>query len=139
MTNDCQTFILPFSYFITNVIPTWTSNIECYPLQGLCCQNHYHKNHWKNSAKRLCHKWWQVFVCWNWQCFYIRHIGFNQLYNTLQEKARNQKVGSSIKLQISKGQLISKCPFVVIFWTKNTTKKIQNFCPYFLIWPLFRG
>ena len=29
----------------------------------------------------------------------------------------------------SKGQLISKCPFGVIVWTKIPTKKFDNFCP----------
>ena len=28
-----------------------------------------------------------------------------------------------------KGQLISKCPFVIIVWTKIPTKKFDNFCP----------
>ena len=28
-----------------------------------------------------------------------------------------------------KGQLISKCPFGVIVWTKLATKKFDNFCP----------
>jgi dynein heavy chain 2 len=28
-----------------------------------------------------------------------------------------------------KGQLISKCPFGVILWTKIPTKKFDNFCP----------
>ena len=30
---------------------------------------------------------------------------------------------------IAKGQLISKCPFGVILWTKITTKNLTNFCP----------
>ena len=29
----------------------------------------------------------------------------------------------------TKGQLISKCPFGVIVWTKIATKKFDNFCP----------
>ena len=29
----------------------------------------------------------------------------------------------------TKGQLISKCPFGVIVWTKMPTKKIDKFCP----------
>ena len=29
----------------------------------------------------------------------------------------------------TKGQLISKCPFGVIGWTKIPTKKFDNFCP----------
>ena len=33
------------------------------------------------------------------------------------------------KKPISKGQLISKCPFSVIVWTKIPTKKIDKFCP----------
>ena len=28
-----------------------------------------------------------------------------------------------------KGQLISKCPFGVIIWTKIPTKNLTNFCP----------
>ena len=28
-----------------------------------------------------------------------------------------------------KGQLISKCPFGVIVWTKIPTEKFDNFCP----------
>ena len=31
--------------------------------------------------------------------------------------------------QIFKGQLISKCSFVVIVWTKITTKKFDKSCP----------
>ena len=30
---------------------------------------------------------------------------------------------------VVKGQLISKCPFGVIVWTKIPTKKLTNFCP----------
>ena len=29
----------------------------------------------------------------------------------------------------AKGQLVSKCPFGVIVWTKLATKKFDNFCP----------
>jgi hypothetical protein len=29
----------------------------------------------------------------------------------------------------AKGQLISKCPFGVIVWTKIPTKNLTNFCP----------
>ena len=29
----------------------------------------------------------------------------------------------------TKGQLISKCPFDVIIWTKIPTKKLEDFCP----------
>ena len=29
----------------------------------------------------------------------------------------------------TKGQLISKCPFGSIVWTKIPTKKFDNFCP----------
>ena len=31
--------------------------------------------------------------------------------------------------KIDKGQLISKCPFGVIVWTKIATKNLTNFCP----------
>ena len=31
--------------------------------------------------------------------------------------------------QAPKGQLISKCPFGVIVWTKIPTKNLTNFCP----------
>ena len=34
-----------------------------------------------------------------------------------------------IVMSLTKGQLISKCPFGVIDWTKIPTKKIDNFCP----------
>ena len=34
-----------------------------------------------------------------------------------------------IYIPISKGQLISKCPFGVNVWTKLATKKFDNFCP----------
>ena len=30
---------------------------------------------------------------------------------------------------VVKGQLISKCPFGVIVWTKIPTKNVTNFCP----------
>ena len=30
---------------------------------------------------------------------------------------------------VVKGQLISKCPFGVIIWTKIPTKNLTNFCP----------
>ena len=30
---------------------------------------------------------------------------------------------------LGKGQLISKCPFGVIVWTKIPTKNLTNFCP----------
>ena len=36
---------------------------------------------------------------------------------------------SEIKPSLVKGQLISKCPFGVIVWTKLATKKFDNFCP----------
>ena len=32
-------------------------------------------------------------------------------------------------VEIGKGQLISKCPFGVIVWTKIPTKNLTNFCP----------
>ena len=32
-------------------------------------------------------------------------------------------------LCLAKGQLISKCLFGVIVWTKNQRKNYQNFCP----------
>ena len=35
----------------------------------------------------------------------------------------------NIGCQVSKGQLISKCPFGVIISTKIPTKKFDNFCP----------
>ena len=33
------------------------------------------------------------------------------------------------RIHRAKGQLISKCPFGVIVWTKIATKKFDNFCP----------
>ena len=33
------------------------------------------------------------------------------------------------QLYIGKGQLISKCPFGFIVWTKIPTKNLTNFCP----------
>ena len=35
----------------------------------------------------------------------------------------------TFKSTTSKGQLISKCPFGVIDWTKIPTKHLTNFCP----------
>ena len=32
-----------------------------------------------------------------------------------------------------KGQLISKCPFGIIVWTKIPTKLFQDFCPEFFL------
>ena len=32
-------------------------------------------------------------------------------------------------LAFTKGQLVSKCLFGVIVWTKNQRKNYQNFCP----------
>jgi hypothetical protein len=36
---------------------------------------------------------------------------------------------SDIFFMVRKGQLISKCPFGVIVWTKIQTKNLTNFCP----------
>ena len=37
--------------------------------------------------------------------------------------------GGKLILKTAKGQLISKCPFGVIVWTKIPTKNLTNFCP----------
>ena len=44
------------------------------------------------------------------------------------------KVGFLIspRLGVNKGQLISKCPFAAIVWTKIPTKTFDNFCPRIL-------
>jgi hypothetical protein len=39
--------------------------------------------------------------------------------------------------QLTKGQLISKCPFGVIVWTKIPTKKFDKFCPR--IWKVVKS
>ena len=38
-------------------------------------------------------------------------------------------MGTTLLRDLVKGQLISKCPFGVIVWTKVPTKKLTNFCP----------
>ena len=48
-----------------------------------------------------------------------------------KEFAQLQALGNhveTIHVQL-KGQLIAKCPFGVIVWTKIPTKKFDNFCP----------
>ena len=37
------------------------------------------------------------------------------------------------KTMFSKGQLISKCPFGIIVWTKIPTKLFLDFCPEFFL------
>ena len=34
-----------------------------------------------------------------------------------------------LKMSTSKGQLISKCLYEVVIWTKIPTKRFDNFCP----------
>ena len=36
---------------------------------------------------------------------------------------------AAVRRDHTKGQLISKCLFGVIVWTKNQRKNYQNFCP----------
>ena len=44
--------------------------------------------------------------------------------------AKEIEGGSSFKsAKLAKGQLISKCPFGVIIWTKIPKKNLTNFCP----------
>ena len=40
-----------------------------------------------------------------------------------------EKAKKNFFLKILKGQIISKCPFGVIVWTKIPTKFFQDFCP----------
>ena len=40
-----------------------------------------------------------------------------------------QSRGADCAHQITKGQLISKCSFGVIVWTKIPMKNLTNFCP----------
>ena len=48
-------------------------------------------------------------------------------------------------LMLIKGQLISKCPFGIIVWTKIPTKSFLDFCPEFFCtflgasWKFFGG
>ena len=42
---------------------------------------------------------------------------------------RLAKVDLHVHSSVAKGQLISKCPFGVIVWTKISTKNLTNFCP----------
>ena len=41
----------------------------------------------------------------------------------------SEKCSQLVNFLPSKGQLISKCPFSVIIWTKRPTKKFDKFCP----------
>ena len=41
----------------------------------------------------------------------------------------NSLLGQSRLFKVAKGQLISKCPFGFIVWTKLPTKLFLNFCP----------
>ena len=43
---------------------------------------------------------------------------------------KNLAMMKPIRVFQSKGQLISKCPFGVIVWTKIPTKKFPGFLPY---------
>ena len=44
-------------------------------------------------------------------------------------RSNGQNTKNGVKPSLSKGQLISKCLFDVIVWTKNQRKNFQNFCP----------
>ena len=44
-------------------------------------------------------------------------------------KLRQKHVVEKEKLVLAKGQLISKCPFGVIVWTKIPTKEFDKFLP----------
>ena len=53
-------------------------------------------------------------------------------------KSRVPKNYRSLKMcmfatQPTKGQLISKCPFGIIVWTKIPTKLFLDFCPEFFL------
>ena len=45
------------------------------------------------------------------------------------ESYQSQSVVSGRTSKVTKGQLISKCPFGVIVWTKIPTKKFDKFLP----------
>ena len=55
------------------------------------------------------------------------------MYYFIIEEISHNCIQSSITwVELSKGQLISKCPFGVIVWTKIPTKDFDNFCPRIL-------
>ena len=63
----------------------------------------------------------------------IKRIQFEMARNTIKATLMvNISIKShhfSRKNSSFKGQLISKCPFGVIVWTKIPTKNLTNFCP----------
>ena len=46
-----------------------------------------------------------------------------------QDLNKEKEISTNLTPIVTKGQLISKCPFVVIVWTKIPTILFLNFCP----------
>ena len=61
-------------------------------------------------------------------CFLVRNYEkvqkFREAFHMIAQSAKDEE-----KSVVSKGQLISKCPFGVIVSTKIPRKKFDNFCP----------
>ena len=47
--------------------------------------------------------------------------------------AQNLQFSCNVEMSDVKGQLISKCPFGIIVWTKLPTKLFLDFCPEFFV------
>ena len=58
------------------------------------------------------------------------YFGSNQLLPTAGNHTKTiRRRKKYLPISFSKGQLISKCLFGVIVWTKIPTKNLTNFCP----------
>ena len=63
------------------------------------------------------------------ECFFNRDCNLNLPSLSKNPVYDFKFVFLDIFMSISKGQLISKCPFGVIVWNKIPEKKFENFCP----------
>jgi hypothetical protein len=55
------------------------------------------------------------------------HYVFENVGSWVRNTDENGVVNEDV--HVPKGQLISKCPFGVIVWTKRPMKKFDKFCP----------
>ena len=65
-----------------------------------------------------------------------KNVDIEKVEEYLEDKRLEERLGGAFKdrpdedlFTIDKGQLISKCPFGVIVWTKIPTKIFENVCP----------
>ena len=71
----------------------------------------------------------RIFSCPVWRDFLWSFICFFSVFFELLTTFFHNKRNPNLFYQITKGQLISKCPLGVIVWTKIPMKNMTNFCP----------